>query len=175
MHILIFPMHSHRNDLAGRFVMHAECCAPVNRNRHTVTLHDCGPDDPLFVSLVPLNRWKPAHRRQSTKGRRSAWKFFENSFFWLCKYMPVGPESLISLATSGGDVAHCPWCAKGSGISEVNICRPHAHLEGMCYQSKLYLLWYWSSYPNLTSLIFIHAKFKLMAYSSSRAFNGQWW
>jgi hypothetical protein len=84
-------MHSHRNDLAGRFVMHAECCAQVEGNRHTVTLHGCGPDDLLFVSLVPLNRRKPAKTRKGLK------------------------------TSSSGDVAHCPSCAKGSGISEVNI------------------------------------------------------
>lgn len=71
--------------------MHAECCAQVEGNRHTVTLHDCGPDDPLFVSLVPLNRQKPAKTRK------------------------------VSKPSGSGDVAHCPSCAKGSGISEVNI------------------------------------------------------
>jgi hypothetical protein len=78
----------------GKFVMHPECCAQVDGNRHTVTLHDCGPDDPLFVSLVPLNRHKP-----------------------------TGKKTKKASGTSGGVVVpQCPSCAPlASGILEVGF------------------------------------------------------
>jgi hypothetical protein len=71
--------------------MHPECCAQVDGNRHTVTLHECGPDDPLFVSLVPLNRRKPKNTKKASKTSASAL------------------------------VPQCPSCAKASGISEVGF------------------------------------------------------
>lgn len=77
--------------ILGKFVMHPECCAQVDGNRHTVTLHECGPDDPLFVSLVPLNRRKPKNTKKASKTSASAL------------------------------VPQCPSCAKASGISEVGF------------------------------------------------------
>ena len=37
--------------LVGKFIVHKECCARVNGNRQTFSLHKPEPSDPLFMPM----------------------------------------------------------------------------------------------------------------------------
>ena len=37
--------------VVGKFIVHRECCARLDGNRQTFTIHICSPSDPTFIPL----------------------------------------------------------------------------------------------------------------------------
>ncbi|KDR84568.1 hypothetical protein GALMADRAFT_717796 [Galerina marginata CBS 339.88] len=59
----------------GTFCFHPVCCAQVNGNRQTVTLHRCKPDDTLFHTFPEARKRAPNNIKKTSKALQEEEKY----------------------------------------------------------------------------------------------------
>lgn len=74
--------------LAGLFVAHSECCAPVGGYCQTFSIHIAAPGDPTFV---PLLYPRPELLKKSAKNAKNTEEDSMPSYY--CKVCHTSPES----------------------------------------------------------------------------------